>query len=69
MFDLEETQEIVQKAIQAARDFEADKTIENVREADYRLTMMRLAFKDFDSLHWFASAEREVKKLLDSKAS
>ena len=67
MFDLEETQEIVQKAIQAAREFETDKTIENAREADYRLSIMRLATKDFDNLHWFASIEKEVARMLDKQ--
>lgn len=67
MFDLEETQEIVQKAIQAVRDFEADTTIENAREADYRLSIMRLAVKSFDYLHWFVAAEKEIHKVLDQQ--
>ena len=69
MFTAEEIESNIKKAVDSIADFRESKTKENAVEADYFISIMRLSVgKQFDELHWFLQAEKDVKHFLDKES-
>lgn len=71
MFEIEEIEKQVNKAVDAVNNFKnkGDWDLKAAaEEADYELSMMKLMLGDkYESLHWFVAAERDIVKFLESQ--
>lgn len=69
MFTAEEIESNIKKAVDSIAEFRESKTKENAIEADYFISIMKLSVgKQFDELHWFTQAEKEVRQFLDKES-
>lgn len=70
MFTAEEIESNIKKAVDSIDDFRESKTKENAIEADYFISIMKLSVgKQFDELHWFTQAEKDVRQFLDRESN
>ena len=69
MFDKDEIEKLTKNATEAIEAWREDTkdSEELLDNADYTLTMLRMAMGDehFENAHWFANAHRQVIKKID----